>query len=248
VSRGIRPAAYGGGNAGYFIDLRLSIGISACAAIHLRPCREGYSRIRPCREGNLASSARERPESLAAGLSPAMLLLVRHAMPAVDPAADPSAWPLSSQGLAASRLLARVLPASALLVASDEPKAWQTLDPDGSRPVKRDSRLAEVRRREAFSDDFREARRSYVSGSQIAGWEPRAEVARRFGDAVRDAAAQGAGRDVVIASHGMAMTVWLSRAVLLADPGEFWEEMQRRFPDLLAVDLRARTVQRLKSR
>ncbi len=144
-----------------------------------------------------------------------MLLLVRHAMPAIDPAADPSAWALGGRGLAASRRLARWIPPGALLIASEEPKAWQTLDPDGSVDVRRDFRLGEVRRIEAFSDDFRVNRRRYVSGSLIAGWEQHAEVARRFAGAVRDAA----GRDVVVASHGMAITVWLSHAVGLADPG-----------------------------
>lgn len=171
-----------------------------------------------------------------------MLLLVRHAMPAIDPAADPSAWALGAGGLAASRRLARLIPAGALLIASEEPKAWQTLDPDGSADVRRDFRLGEVRRSEAFSDDFRVNRRRYVSGSQIAGWEQHAEVARRFAGAVRDATAQAGGRDVVIASHGMAITVWLSHAVGLADPGEFREQL--RFPDLLAADLRARSVRR----
>lgn len=176
-----------------------------------------------------------------------MLLLVRHAMPDVDPATDPSTWPLSAEGMSASRLLARLIPADALLVASDEPKAWQTLDPDGSGDVRRDRRLGEIHRTEAFSDDFRLARRRYVSGSPVAGWEQHADVARRFDAAVRDATAQAAGRDLVIASHGMAMTVWLSHAVSLADPGEFWQDMQQRFPDLLAVDLRARGVRRLAS-
>jgi broad specificity phosphatase PhoE len=53
------------------------------------------------------------------------LYLVRHAMPAVDPAADPATWPLSDQGRAAARDLAPILPADALLQASDEPKAWR---------------------------------------------------------------------------------------------------------------------------
>ena len=176
-----------------------------------------------------------------------MLLLVRHAMPLIDPAADPAAWPLSAAGVTAARALAGVIPAGALLVASDEPKAGQTLDPDGSRPVRRDRRLGEVRRSEAFSDDFRLARRSYVSGSEITGWEPREQVALRFGAAVRDAAAhaRALSRDAVICSHGLAMTVWLSEAVFLGDPGEFWAQL--RFPDLLAVDLAARSMRRLET-
>ena len=171
-----------------------------------------------------------------------MLFLVRHAMPIADPTTDPSTWTLSSEGLAAARRLAKAIPAHAWLVSSDEPKAWQTLDPEGIRDVRRDHRLREVRRVEAFSDEFRQLRRSYVKGSAHDGWERHTEVAQRFGAAVSDAAGHPSSGDMVIASHGMAMTVWLSRVVSLPEPGTFWAELQ--FPDLLAVDLQARTVQR----
>jgi broad specificity phosphatase PhoE len=172
-----------------------------------------------------------------------MLYLVRHAMPIIEPAVDPSAWVLSQDGAAAARRLACALPGSALLVSSPEPKAWQTLDPDGTREVQRDGRLGEVRRAEAFGDEFRQVRWSYVSGSDRAGWEDRAEVARRFSAAVTQAAGCTRGRDLVIASHGMAMTVWLSHVVFLADPGGFWQDL--RFPDLLTVDQGQRAVQRV---
>jgi hypothetical protein len=46
----------------------------------------------------------------------------------------------------------------------------------------------------------------------------------------------------VVASHGMAMTVWLTAAIGLEDPIGFWSEL--RFPDALAVDLAAGTVRR----
>jgi broad specificity phosphatase PhoE len=175
------------------------------------------------------------------------LYLVRHAMPQVDPATDPATWPLGADGRAAARRLSRRLPPGALLVASDEPKAWQTLDPDGERGVLRDARLGEVRRSEEFSDDFRRLRRSYVSGAAVAGWEPRLEVARRFAAAIGAATGRAAGgRHVVVASHGMAMTVWLAQTLPVADPGSFWADL--RFPDALIVDLQAGTVTRPDAR
>jgi broad specificity phosphatase PhoE len=172
------------------------------------------------------------------------LYLVRHAMPQIDPAADPATWPLGAGGRAAARQLSRRLPAGAFLVASDEPKAWQTLDPGGERGVPQDARLREVRRTEEFNDDFRRVRRSYVSGAVIAGWEPQIEVACRFAAAIEAATDHAGGRDVVVASHGMAMTVWLTQAISLPEPGEFWAGL--RYPDLLAVDLRAGSVTRLE--
>jgi len=39
------------------------------------------------------------------------------------------------------------------------------------RAARRDRRLGEVHRSEEFSDDFRPARRSCVSGAEMAGWE-----------------------------------------------------------------------------
>jgi broad specificity phosphatase PhoE len=163
-------------------------------------------------------------------------------MPQVDPAADPATWPLGADGRESARELSRRLPTGAYLVASDEPKAWQTLDPGGERSVPRDARLRDVRRTEDFNDDFRRVRRSYVGGAVIAGWEPQTEVACRFGAAIEAAADHGGGRDVVVASHGMAMTVWLAKTLRLADPGSFWAGL--RFPDILLVDLRAGTVTR----
>jgi hypothetical protein len=42
----------------------------------------------------------------------------------------------------------------------------------------------------------------------------------------------------------MAMTVWLTERIGLADPGEFWAGL--RFPNAYAVDLQRRTSIRLR--
>jgi broad specificity phosphatase PhoE len=140
-------------------------------------------------------------------------------MPAVDPETDP-----------------------AMLVASPEPRAWQTLSMTGNG-LRRDRRLQEVNRIEPFDDDFRGRRRRYVTGEDLPGWEPQLEVAGRFAAAVREAQRLAGGQPVVLATHGMALTVWLAHAVGLADPGAFWADL--RFPDLLAVDQAGRTVVRV---
>jgi broad specificity phosphatase PhoE len=171
------------------------------------------------------------------------IYLVRHAMPLVDPDTDPARWRLGSDGLAAARQLSGRLPTAALLIASTEPKAWQTLDPDGNGVVRRDSRLGEVKRPREYRADFRCLRRRYVRGAFVPGWEPQADVAARFAAAVSEAMERAAARDLVLASHGMAMTVWLTRAVALTDPQGFWDGLL--FPDLLAVDLAAGTVARI---
>jgi broad specificity phosphatase PhoE len=163
-------------------------------------------------------------------------------MPAFGPDVPPDTWPLSDEGRAAARTLTAHLPANALLVASTEPKAYQTLADLG--PVRRDARFGEVRREgEPWDGPFRELRRAYVDGADHPGWEPRSAVAARFDAGVREHLAAAVGRPLIVASHGMAMTVWLSTRLELADPGSFWAEL--RFPDALTVDLAAGSVTRL---
>jgi len=172
-----------------------------------------------------------------------MFYVVRHAMPVVDSDQEPARWHLSAEGRRTAAALVRRLPAAALLVASDEPKAWQTLDPTGDgQQVTKDARLREVRREEAFSDDFHVARRAYVDGMDHLGWEDRRAVAARMQSAVDDHLAAAGERPLVVAGHGMAMTVWFTAAVGLADPGDFWAAL--RFPDLLAIDPPAGEIRR----
>jgi hypothetical protein len=73
-------------------------------------------------------------------------------------------------------------------------------------------------------------------------WEPHAELAARFAAGVRHWRTVAGDRPLVVASHGMAMTIWLAAAATLANPGAFWAAL--RFPDLLAVDLGESTVTR----
>jgi broad specificity phosphatase PhoE len=170
-----------------------------------------------------------------------MLILVRHAMPAATPESPPDAWELSDDGARSAASLRALLPRDARLAASTEPKAWQTLG--GPDDVELDSRFCEVARpEEPWSDDFRTRRAAYVAGTVPPGWETHESVATRFADGVN--ALGGGARPVVVASHGMAITVWLtSIGVIGAESAEaFWREL--RFPDAHLVDLDAQTVRR----
>ncbi|MGC4938743.1 histidine phosphatase family protein [Kribbella sp. DT2] len=166
-----------------------------------------------------------------------MLVLVRHAMPVHGPETPARDWVLGPEGREAARELCARLPAGARLVASTEPKAIATIEPLG--PVVTDARFDEIARVEAYDGDFRTRRRLYVEGTDLADWEPREEVVRRFGAGVAEYATGG---PVVIASHGMATTLWLTATVGLTDPGAFWDDL--RFPDAVVVDLEAKTVVR----
>lgn len=68
-------------------------------------------------------------------------------------------------------------------------------------------------------------------------------MASRFAAAVREGRRRRHGRDLVIATHGMAMTRWLVHAVGLADPAGFWAALT--FPDLVRVSVRGRGIERM---
>jgi broad specificity phosphatase PhoE len=172
-----------------------------------------------------------------------MLILVRHAMPAASPDTSPSEWTLSPDGLRAARELRALLPLDARKIASTEPKAWQTLG--DTSDVARDARFREIDRPvEAWSEDFRARRAEYVSGARYRGWEAHREVAERFAAGIEAHHPDAAVQPVVVATHGMAMTVWLVSigAVPPESAAEFWRGL--RFPDCHLVDLATRTVRR----
>jgi broad specificity phosphatase PhoE len=169
-----------------------------------------------------------------------MLILVRHAMPDHGPHRPARDWHLSPDGWAAAHALCELLPPDARLVASSEPKAIETLQPAG--PVVSDPRFDEISRVEAYDDDFRRNRRAYVNGTDLPDWEPREHVVRRFDAGVREHAEAASG-PLVLASHGMAMTLWLTATIGLHDPGDFWAGLG--FPDAHRVDLTTHRISRL---
>ncbi len=161
------------------------------------------------------------------------IILIRHAMPRPEPGTDPAGWVLAPDGVEAARRLGPLLPAGAVLVSSDEPKALGTLAAAApGRPIVAEPGLREVRRpREPFADAYRGPRAAYVGGHPPAGWEPPAEVAARVGAVVerhRDAV-----RPLVLAGHGMAFTTWLVSSGFVDDPAAFWSAL--RLPDVLVV-------------
>lgn len=167
------------------------------------------------------------------------LVLVRHAMPAADREVAPADWPLSPDGEAAAAELAQHLPRFATLVSSPEAKALQTLGPAArfrEDPIVQDARFREVDRpEESWDDAVRQRRCAYLEGDVPAGWEPHDAVVRRFGAGVDWWSRLSGDRPLVVASHGMAMTLWLAGtgAVPPEQVGEVWQRL--RFPDLVRL-------------
>lgn len=173
------------------------------------------------------------------------LVLVRHAMPDVDPRVPAHRWELGAEGRAAARRLAALIGGRVYWVASDEPKAEQTMHEMSGAPaaVVSDSGFGEVCRPEVWTDDYRATARAYVEGQRLEGWEPHGQVAGRFDAAVERHAAPATahGATLVVGTHGLASTVWLSaRLQLQPCAGDFWAALS--FPDVFDVDLGAGTT------
>jgi broad specificity phosphatase PhoE len=170
------------------------------------------------------------------------LVLVRHAMPAVDPVVPSERWELGPEGRAAARALRPRLPSPGWFVASPEPKTRQTLE-EVADEVAIEAGFAEVRRPYVWGDDYRGIARAYVEGVHHDGWEAHQDVIARFDAAVVRHASIAAARNatLIVGTHGLAPTVWLaSRYRLEPDPAAFWAAL--RFPDIIEVDLAAATV------
>lgn len=181
----------------------------------------------------------------------AHLVLVRHAMPDIVPEVPAERWHLGAEGRSAARALRPLVVGPAYFVASDEPKAVETLHElaglagharDAGQPeVRTDPGFGEVRRPHAWSNDYGNRATAYLEGVCHDGWEPHDEVSARFQSAVVHHASLAAAqrRTLVIGTHGLAPTVWLSRRMRLEpSPLQFWADL--RFPDLIEVDLTAK--------
>jgi broad specificity phosphatase PhoE len=163
-------------------------------------------------------------------------------MPAFGPDAPAHVWDLAAEGRRAAESLREVLPFGAALVSSPETKARQTLEPTGTPAI--DARFREVDRDEAFDEGFRERRLAYVAGVGHPGWESHAYVIERFDAGIRSWLQRAGGRPLVVATHGMAMTLWLT-TIGVDDPASFWSALL--LPDVFEVDMAARSIRRVPS-
>jgi broad specificity phosphatase PhoE len=166
----------------------------------------------------------------------AQVLLVRHAMPVMEPELPAELWRLGDDGRAAAHELAGALPRAALVVTSDEPKARQTAQAvvgvcGGTLAV--DARVAETRRPHAWDANFPELARQFVAGRQHPGWESQHAVVSRFDAAVREALDASHAAQVVVVTHGQALTLWLCSVGAVQDAHRFWSELA--FPDAWMV-------------
>lgn len=163
------------------------------------------------------------------------LLLVRHAMPQIEPTIDAAHWSLSPDGRTASVELAARLDQwgpVARLVSSHETKAVETALPIADRfavPLEVDERLAEARR-PWTGGDYRKVAVSWLTDEQPPpGWEARQRVVERWDTVLGGLLSTEVSGSTVVVGHGLAITAWLADGSG-RDPVSFWSNL--RMPDV----------------
>ena len=178
------------------------------------------------------------------------ITLVRHSIPAIDPATPARDWVLSSAGVTAAEDLAGRMDGFEMtaIVSSDEPKARQTaeilahahnwrLDCDPDLREHDRSTLGFLPRAD-FEAGI--ARLFANPGDLVFGSETADAVRTRFKAAVARAHRANAGGDLLLVTHGTAMTLYLAQMAEI-EPLSFWQAMT--MP--MAVLLDGGTVTRL---
>jgi len=176
-------------------------------------------------------------------LSSRRIVLVRHALSAVDPDVDSRKWGIADGADGDCLRLADALPARpAVVYASAERKAVDTAEAVAARvgaELRTDERFGEVRR-PYVDGDYRTVALAYLRADHD-GWEPRTEVMARFSRALDDALATTSG-DVLVVDHGLAMSLYVA-SVTDVDVVSFWSGLT--FPDAWSLDPASRTAERL---
>ena len=179
-----------------------------------------------------------------------VVILVRNAMPVVQPGVHPVRWRLDALSRAAVGALALALPeriadpvwsshearaqetAEALLACWAEDRPGLRLDPD----------LREVGRPSAWSSTYTEDLAGYLRHGERDGWEPAAAVRERVGSAVDRAVREAAELPAVVVTHGLALSLYVG-ATCGVRPAGFLHSLLH--PDAWLVDVAAGRLERL---
>lgn len=162
------------------------------------------------------------------------LVLVKHAMPEIDPATAPSSWSLNDTGREQSRRLADILAplAPAALFSSPEPKAFQTAELLASRFTGHVSVEHDLREQERSALGWLETaafERSVLDSfarpnDRIHGMEPADHARRRFTRTVEDLIGHESSDTLIVVSHGTVISLFA--APLLGIPtADLWQRL-----------------------
>ncbi len=150
----------------------------------------------------------------------ALLMLVRHAAPSIDPTLPHADWPLSQRGVAAAKTLGLKLRTDVLDVrASPQPKAAETAR-HAFGEFTTDERLIEADRPFYENVDvLRADSLRWLSGEWLADWERREAVLDRMTWATMETASR-----TCFVGHGLAISV-LVNSITGIPTAEFWTRM-----------------------
>jgi broad specificity phosphatase PhoE len=187
---------------------------------------------------------------------PPSIILVRHAMSAVDPRVDSRDWGITPAAREQCCELARCLPLATAIWTSRERKALETaeiLAGELGAPVRIDERFGEVLRPGVWDRDYRGMASGYLAGARFDGWEEATAVRERFAAGIAAAAPAGGGTgDIVVVDHGLALTLFLaakgpvierSGNRMRFEPVPFWSALT--FPDAWRFDPGSNAVTRI---
>jgi broad specificity phosphatase PhoE len=180
----------------------------------------------------------------------AVVILVRNAMPVVQPGVHPVRWRLDDLGRSAVASLAQSLPdelaspiwsssearaeetAEVLLASRADPRAELRLDPD----------LREVGRPTSWSSTYPEDLAGYFRHGDRPGWEPATAVLTRVSSAIDRAVREAAGVPVAVVTHGLALSLYVGASCGLR-PAGFLHSLLH--PDAWLLDVAAGRLERL---
>lgn len=179
------------------------------------------------------------------------VVLVRHAMPVIDPARPAGEWPLAGDVAESVLSLAEAMSDQEPdgIVSSPEPKALGTAELLAAHldiAVSRDDALREQGLDTIpwidGPDGFRQRVREHFERANeiVFGEESSAAAAARFAGALERARERY--RTPVLVTHGRIMCGYLA-ATFGVDPVELWESL--RMPDAHVIDLRSGRLDRV---
>lgn len=172
------------------------------------------------------------------------LVLIKHAMPAIDEGLPASAWHLSEEGRdkceALSRYLSTYFPAK--IFSSEEPKAFETAQLStsnySSNQIITDWRLNE-HFRETYKFQDQSKFKSHVQGffefpdKLIFGEETADHAYTRFSEVIDEIIMnRNPAYNSLVFSHGTVISLWVSRTMRIA-PFPLWKKLT--LPSIIAV-------------
>ena len=152
------------------------------------------------------------------------LILVRHSIPAIDPARSADQWSLSAEGRQRCAPLADRLAQHhpGVIVTSVEPKAVETARLVAEGLHEHDRRGVPFESRAAFEAAV--ARFFAEPARLVFGNETADGAHARFAAAVAVVLARHPGENVAVVTHGTVMTLFVARANRL-EPFAFWRQL-----------------------